>query len=142
MVEMNLRVSAQKVQSALDGFGLRLEVIELSESTLTSREAAAAIGCQVRQIAKSIVFQTVTSMRPILVIASGPNRIAEAFIAERVGETIKKADADFVQQRTGFIIGGVPPVGHSEHLETYIDQDLLRYRRFGQLQVIHMLFFD
>jgi prolyl-tRNA editing enzyme YbaK/EbsC (Cys-tRNA(Pro) deacylase) len=125
---MNLSPSAQKVQSALDKYGIQLEVVELSDSTRTSQEAAQAIGCQVGQIAKSIVFQTVTSNRPILVIASGSNRVSEALIAERVGEIIKKADAEFVQLRTGFVIGGVPPLGHAEHLETYIDQDLLQYK--------------
>lgn len=124
---MNRSTSAQKVQKALNSFGLKLEVVELSESTRTSAEAAQAIGCQVAQIAKSIVFQTVNSDRPILVIASGPNRVSEIFIAEKVGEMIKKADADFVLQRTGFVIGGVPPIGHTEHLDTYIDQDLLQY---------------
>ncbi len=124
---MSLSPSAQKVQSALDAFGLRLEVMELSDSTRTSAEAAQAIGCQVGQIAKSIVFRTVSSNRPILVIASGPNRVSETLIAERVGESIQKADANFVQQRTGFVIGGVPPVGHTEALETYIDQDLLQF---------------
>ncbi len=124
---MNLSPSAQKVQSALDAFGLHLEVVELSDSTRTSQEAANAIGCQVGQIAKSIIFQAVSSQRPILVIASGPNRVSEALIEERVGDKIKKADADFVLQRTGFVIGGVPPLGHITPLETYIDEDLLQY---------------
>lgn len=124
---MSLSTNAQKIQDALNAFGLKLEVIELSDSTRTSQEAAQAIGCQVGQIAKSIVFQTISSQRPVLVIASGPNRINESLIAQRVGEMVKKADADFVLKRTGFVIGGVPPLGHAEHLETYIDQDLLQY---------------
>ena len=124
---MSLSTSARKVQAVLDEFGIQLVVVELSNSTRTSAEAAMAIGCQVSQIAKSIVFRTLNSQRPILVIASGPNRVNEALIAGRVGEMIIKADADFVEQRTGFVIGGVPPVGHDEKLETYIDQDLLKY---------------
>jgi prolyl-tRNA editing enzyme YbaK/EbsC (Cys-tRNA(Pro) deacylase) len=124
---MKLSASAQKVQSALDVFGIQLEVLELAESTRTSSEAAQAIGCQVGQIAKSIVFQTSESHRPILVIASGINRVSESLIAEQVGETIKKADADYVLQHTGFVIGGVPPVGHLEPLRAYIDQDLMRF---------------
>jgi prolyl-tRNA editing enzyme YbaK/EbsC (Cys-tRNA(Pro) deacylase) len=124
---MKLSASAQKVQSALDVFGIQLEVLELAESTRTSSEAAQAIGCQVRQIAKSIVFQTSESHRPILVIASGINRVSESLIAEQVGETIKKADADYVLQHTGFVIGGVPPVGHLEPLRAYIDQDLMQF---------------
>lgn len=124
---MNLSSSALKVQQALHAIGMQLEVIELPDSTRTSLEAAQALGCQVGQIAKSIIFQALTSHRPILVIASGSNRVNEKVIAELIGEAIRKADADFVRQRTGFVIGGVPPLGHTERLETFIDQDLLQY---------------
>ena len=124
---MSLSSSALKVQQALDAIGFRLEVVELPDSTRTSAEAAQAVGCQVGQIAKSIIFKALTSDRPVLVIASGPNRVNEKVIGELIGEPIGKADADFVRQRTGFVIGGVPPVGHSERLETFIDQDLLQY---------------
>ena len=124
---MDLSSSAQKVQQALDALGIKLEVVELPDSTRTSAEAAQAIGCQVGQIAKSIVFKALTSDRPVLVIASGPNRINEMVIGELIGEPIGKADADFVRQQTGFVIGGVPPVGHTERLETFIDQDLFQY---------------
>ncbi len=124
---MSLSSSAQKVQQALSALGLRLEVIELPASTRTSQEAAQALGCQVGQIAKSIVFQALTSHRPILVIASGANRVNERLIGELIGEKIGKADADFVRNRTGFVIGGVPPLAHTEHLQTFIDQDLLQY---------------
>ena len=124
---MSLSQSALKVQKALNAFGLQLEVIELPASTRTSQEAAQAIGCQVGQIAKSIIFQALTSHRPVMVIASGPNRVNEDVIEVLIGEAIGKADADFVHQRTGFVIGGVPPVGHIEHIETFIDQDLLQY---------------
>jgi prolyl-tRNA editing enzyme YbaK/EbsC (Cys-tRNA(Pro) deacylase) len=124
---MILSSSALKVQQALDAIGMHLEVVELPASTRTSLEAAQAVGCQVGQIAKSIVFQALTSQRPILVITSGPNRVNEKLIAELIGEELGKADADFVRQRTGYVIGGVPPVGHTERLETFIDQDLLQY---------------
>jgi len=127
VVMMNLSSSALKVQHALNAIGMQLEVIELPDSTRTSLEAAQALGCQVGQIAKSVIFQALTSHRPILVIASGSNRVNEKVIAELIGEDIGKADADFVRQRTGFVIGGVPPVGHTECLETFIDQDLLQY---------------
>ena len=125
---MNLSSSALKVQQALNAIGMQLDVIALPDSTRTSQEAAQALGCQVGQIAKSIIFQAITSHRPILVIASGSNRVNEKVIAELIGEAIGKADADFVRKRTGFVIGGVPPLGHSECLETFIDQDLLQYR--------------
>jgi prolyl-tRNA editing enzyme YbaK/EbsC (Cys-tRNA(Pro) deacylase) len=124
---MNLSPSALKVQLALNAIGMSLEVIELPDSTRTSLEAAQALGCQVGQIAKSIVFQAIPSENPVLVIASGSNRVNEKVIAELVGEAIGKADADFVRLRTGFVIGGVPPLGHSERLQTFIDRDLLQF---------------
>ncbi len=124
---MTLSPSALKVQQALHAFGLQLNVVELPASTRTSQEAAQALGCQVGQIAKSIVFQAITSQRPILVIASGTNRVNERVISGMVGEEIGKADADFVRSRTGFVIGGVPPLGHAEPIETFIDSDLFQY---------------
>ena len=125
---MNLSSTALKVQQALNAIGMQLEVIELPDSTRTSQEAAQALGCQVGQIAKSIIFQALTSHRPILVIASGSNRVNEKVMTGLIWEVIGKADADFVRSRTGFVIGGVPPLGHAECLETFIDQDLLQYR--------------
>ena len=124
---MSLSQSARKVQQALIASGLQLEVIELPASTRTSQEAAQAIGCQVGQIAKSIIFQSCTTHRPVMVIASGPNRINETVITEQLGEPVRKADADFVRQQTGFVIGGVPPVGLASTLPTFIDQDLMPY---------------
>ncbi len=123
-----LSTSAQKVQDTLTerGFGT-MQVMELPASTRTSAEAAAAIGCSVAQIAKSLVFRGVQSGEPVLVIASGVNRVNEARIAAVLGEPIAKADADFVRAQTGFVIGGVPPVGHSRPLRTFIDQDLRQY---------------
>jgi len=138
---MDLSSSAQKVQQALDALGIKLEVVELPDSTRTSAEAAQAIGCQVGQIAKSIVFKALTSDRPVLVIASGPNRINEKVIGELIGEPIGKADADFVRQRTGFVIGGVPPVGHTERLETFLDQDLFQYAEiWAAAGTVHAVF--
>ena len=124
---MSLSSSALKVQQALNAIGMHLEVVELPSSTRTSQEAAQAVGCQVGQIAKSIVFQTLASRKAVLVIASGPNRVDEVVLSGLVGEAIGKADADFVRQRTGFVIGGVPPLGHTGPLQTFIDQDLLQY---------------
>jgi prolyl-tRNA editing enzyme YbaK/EbsC (Cys-tRNA(Pro) deacylase) len=123
-----LSKSAGKVQAALREMGVELVVTELPGSTRTAAEAAQAIGCQVGQIAKSIVFQAASSGRPVLVVASGSNRVNEVSLAGRIGENIKKADPEFVLQHTGFVIGGVPPVGHSERIETFIDQDLLQYK--------------
>ncbi len=121
-----LSPSAQKVQDALNQYGLQLEVVELPASTRSAVEAAQAIGCRVEQIAKSLVFRSEQTGQPVLVIASGPNRVNEKRIAEALGEGIGKADADFVRSQTGFVIGGVPPVGHSQRLKTFIDTDLLK----------------
>ncbi len=123
-----LSPSAQKVQDALDAFGIQLKVLELPASTRSAVEAAQAIGCSVGQIAKSLIFRGAHSGQPVLVITSGANRVDEKRIAAQAGEPIGKADADFVRQRTGFVIGGVPPVGHAERLRTFIDQDLLQYQ--------------
>lgn len=122
-----LSSSTQKVQNTLRALGLNNEVRELPATTKSAAEAATAIGCQVAQIAKSLVFKTRTSGKPILVIASGVNRVNEKKISGFLGEPIERADADFVHEKTGFAIGGVPPVGHSEKLQTFIDKDLLQY---------------
>lgn len=124
----SLSPSAQKVQDALVALGFEAcEVIELPDSTRTAVEAAAAIGCTVEQIVKSLVFKGRQTDRPVLVVASGPNRVNTGTITALVGEPVDKPDADYVRARTGFVIGGVPPVGHSESLVTFIDQDLLQY---------------
>lgn len=118
--------AAQKVQDALSLLGFNNEVVELSQSTRSAAEAAAAVGCEVGQIAKSLIFRC-RSGAPVLVIASGANRVDERLLAEAVGEPIQRATPEFVRQHTGFAIGGVPPVGHPEKIETLVDIDLLEY---------------
>lgn len=120
-----LSPSAQRIQAALHARGKNLEVVELPQSTRTAAEAAAAIGCTVAQIAKSIVFRQVDSGLPVLVVASGINRVSEAKVAALLGSPIAKADANFVRERTGFVIGGIPPLGHAEAITTLLDEDLL-----------------
>lgn len=122
-----LSPSARRVQEALLPFGREFVVVELPASTRTARDAATAVACDVAQIAKALVFRTKETNRPVLVIASGANRVNEARLAELVGEAVVKADADFVRERTGFAIGGVPPLGHTEVLFTLIDEDLQRF---------------
>lgn len=117
--------SIERVVAALAKLGINAEVRELPESTRSAADAARAIGCDVGQIAKSIVFRGATSNRAILVIASGANYISESKIAAAVGEPVEKADAAFVRERTGFVIGGVPPVGHGCGVRTLIDEFLL-----------------
>lgn len=122
---MPLSPSAQKVQDALAAAGLANQVVELAASTRSSAEAAKAVGTTVAQIAKSLIFRAQPSGRPVLVIASGVNRVDEKKLATLLGERIDRPDADYVRDRTGFAIGGVPPLGHPVRLATYIDRDLL-----------------
>ena len=122
-----LSPSAAKVQAALEARGFSFEVRELDQSTRTAAEAASAIGCDVAQIAKSILFRGRDSGRPVLVVASGVNRVDEKAVATLLGEKLGKADADFVRRETGFVIGGVPPVGHDRPIATYIDEDILAF---------------
>ena len=119
--------SARRVQDVLRAKGFGFEVVELPQSTRSAAEAAQAVGCRVEQIAKSLVFRAIESGRPVLVIASGANRVNERRLGELIGERVGKADADFVREATGFAIGGVPPVGHAQPVETLIDEDLLRH---------------
>ncbi len=121
-----LRPAAVRVRQILADMGLVAEVLEFAESTRTSAEAAAQIGCSVGQIAKSLVFRAKTSNRPVLVIASGVNRVNEKAIEALLGEKIGKADAEFVREKTGYAIGGVAPVGHTIAPVTFIDDDLLK----------------
>jgi prolyl-tRNA editing enzyme YbaK/EbsC (Cys-tRNA(Pro) deacylase) len=124
---ITLSPSPQKVQEALKALGFTNQVVELQSTTRTSADAAQAVGCTVEQIAKSIVFQGKQTHKPILVIASGPNRVNEIRIEEFISEPLGKADADYVRKHTGFVIGGVPPLGHLEQLEIFVDEDLLQY---------------
>lgn len=119
--------STQKVQDALQALGYTSRVVELSDSTRTAQEAAHAIGCQVGQIVKSLIFRSKYSGTPFLVVASGSNRVNEQRLSDLVSEPIEKADAEFVRQHTGFAVGGVPPLGHVEQLKTFIDEDVLQY---------------
>jgi prolyl-tRNA editing enzyme YbaK/EbsC (Cys-tRNA(Pro) deacylase) len=127
MMSIELKASAQRVQTALHERGFTNQVIELPGSTRSAAEAAAAIGCTVSQIAKSLLFQGATSGRALLVIASGSNRVDEQRAAALFGEPLHKPKADFVREQTGFVIGGVPPIGHNQPLSTLIDEDLLQY---------------
>ena len=124
---IELSASARKVQQALASLGFSPEVVELPNSTRTAVEAAQAVGCEVGQIVKSIVFKGLRSQQPVMVAASGSNRVKEKRIASLIDEPVGKADADFVRQHTGFVIGGVPPVGHAQPLQIFVDEDLMQY---------------
>jgi prolyl-tRNA editing enzyme YbaK/EbsC (Cys-tRNA(Pro) deacylase) len=124
---MPLNASAQKVQDALNVFGGEHCVIEFAESARTAADAAQAIGCDVAQIAKSLVFRAATSNLAVLVITCGINRVDEKRVAEIIGEPIVRADASFVRDKTGFAIGGVPPIAHKSPSRVLIDRDLLQF---------------
>jgi prolyl-tRNA editing enzyme YbaK/EbsC (Cys-tRNA(Pro) deacylase) len=125
---IQLSPSAQKIQNLLNSLGYGYTVIEHSESTRTAQEAADRAGCELGQIVKSLIFRGKTSGKPILVLTSGSNRVDEKRISGYAGETISRADADFVRTVTGFAIGGVPPIGHAKKMETYLDEDFLSYQ--------------
>jgi prolyl-tRNA editing enzyme YbaK/EbsC (Cys-tRNA(Pro) deacylase) len=124
-----LPASSLRVQDALAERGVHSEIVYLERAARTSAEAAAAVGCRVDQIAKSLVFRGASSGRPLLVIASGANRVDEARVGGVVGEPLGKADADFVRAHTGFAIGGVAPLAHPAPLTTLIDEHLLKWDR-------------
>jgi Cys-tRNA(Pro) deacylase len=122
-----LKSSAQSVQEALQGHGLNCEVLQMQNTTRSAEDAALAVGCEVGQIVKSLVFEGKQSHQPVLVVTSGANRVNEKTIAQYLAESIKMANPEFVREMTGFAIGGVPPVGHRHPLKIFIDEDLLQY---------------
>ncbi len=121
-----LSPAAERVQELLREAGSEARVRQLPMTARTAADAAAAIGCTVAQIAKSLVFRA-RSGKPVLVIASGANRVDEGKIAAALGEPIGKADASFVRDTTGYAIGGVAPIGHATPPRIFIDQDLRQH---------------
>lgn len=119
--------TALRTAQLLREAGVDAQVVEFEQPTRTSAEAAAAIGCSVGEIAKSVVFRGKTSGLAVVVVASGGNRVSEAKVAEMLGEPLTRADADFVRAATGYVIGGVAPIGHSQPVKLLLDQDLQRF---------------
>lgn len=122
-----MSTAVDRVRQALETLGLPVAVTEFDQSTATSQQAADTLGVPVATIVKSLVF--LAGDQPILVLASGANRVDTGKLAQATGAKIKKADADRVRAATGFAIGGVPPVGHVTPLSTFIDRDLMQYDR-------------
>lgn len=118
-----------RVARLLEAAGVPAEVVEFEHPTRTSAEAAAAIGCSVAEIAKSVVFRGQQSGRAVIVVASGANRVSESRVADSVGEALGRADAAFVRAQTGYVIGGVAPIGHAEPATLLLDEDLRRFER-------------
>jgi len=119
--------SARRVQAALRELGLDAQVVELADSTRTASEAAAAVGCELGAIVKSLVFRGAESGKPVLALVSGDRRADEGALARALGEPVERADADWVRDVTGYAFGGVPPVGHPAPVRTLIDDGLLRF---------------
>ena len=107
--------------------GLDISVELISGSTRTAEEAASACGCAVGQIVKSLIFQGAESNAPYLLLVSGANRVNEKNVVSSIGEKLKRPDADYVRDVTGYAIGGIPPLAHKTPLKTYFDEDLLAF---------------
>ncbi len=121
-----MKASIQRVADALEQLGINVEITEFAESTRTAEEAAAAVNSTLGQIVKSLVF--LAGEQPVLALVSGTNRVDTEKLAAMAGGPIKRANADIAREATGFSIGGVPPVGHTTPLPTYLDRDLLQYQ--------------
>lgn len=118
---------SQVIQNKLKALGHPNEIVELTDSARTAQQAADALGCDIAQIAKSIIFRLKSTDEALLIVASGINRINEKSIAQQLNDKLGKADAEFVRKSTGFVIGGVPPLGHATPILTLIDEDLFQY---------------
>ncbi len=117
--------NALRIQQLLADAGLgHRQVVEFDQPTRTSAEAAAAIGCSVAEIAKSVVFRRKVDGQAVVVVASGDNRVCEKKVKALVGSAIARADADFVREATGYVIGGVSPLGHAQPVQLLLDADL------------------
>lgn len=119
--------SARRVEEAVGALGLAARIVCHKVSSRTAEDAAAACGCDVGQIIKSMIFQGKQSQEAYLILVSGKNRVNEKAVAKLLGEPLVRPDASFVREVTGYAIGGVPPVGHATPLATYLDEDLMAY---------------
>ncbi|MBI9048850.1 MAG: YbaK/EbsC family protein [Anaerolineaceae bacterium] len=119
--------SSERVYRALTDMGFEGEILELQESTRTAVEAAEAAGCELGQIVKSLIFKLEPAGEAVLVLVSGANRVHEKRLGRLLGGKLKRAEADFVREVTGYAIGGIPPVAHVEGIRTYLDEDLQQY---------------
>jgi len=121
-----LSAKALRFQAVLDEHAPGSRVVEFRQSARTAQEAADAIGCELNQIVKSLVFRSADD-RALLVLTAGGNRVDEAVIADTLGAGARMGDAAFVREHTGYAIGGVPPFGHPRRIDTLVDEDLLSY---------------
>lgn len=120
-----MKEAVVRVVEALEAAGVQTQVTEFAESTRTAEDAAAAVGCTIGQIVKSLVF--LAGETPILALVSGANQADTDRLAKAAGAPISRASAAIVREATGYAIGGVPPLGHATRLRTYLDRNLLQY---------------
>jgi prolyl-tRNA editing enzyme YbaK/EbsC (Cys-tRNA(Pro) deacylase) len=120
-----LPAAAKRVQDALLDLGVQTSVVVVADSARTAAQAAAAVGAEVGQIVKSLVF--LVDDAPALVLVSGSNRLDTTKLAALAHGKVERADADLVRLATGFAIGGVPPIAHARPLPVWCDADLLRF---------------
>ena len=119
--------SLRRVQSALQEAGLSVEIRETDDSARTAEGAAAAVGCTVDQIAKSIIFRGEDTGHVVLFLTAGGNRVDAGKAAALAGEPLSRAGIEVVRQVTGFAIGGVAPLGHLTPLPAFLDPRLLDF---------------
>ena len=120
--------SVERVRGALARAGLEAQIVELPGAARTAQAAADFLGCSVAQIANSLVFRAQASDSAVLVMSSGAKRVDVARLTSVLSEPVGKADADFVRTRTGFAIGGVPPVGHTDVRKILVEKSLAAHR--------------
>jgi prolyl-tRNA editing enzyme YbaK/EbsC (Cys-tRNA(Pro) deacylase) len=119
--------SVKRVARALAEAGIETEILEMPDSTRTAAEAAAAVGCTLDQIAKSIVFRAEDHGTAVLFVTAGGNKVDAGKASALAGETLGKADAGLIRSQTGFVIGGVAPVGHLAPIRAWFDPRLLDF---------------
>lgn len=138
-----LHQSAEKFQRRLEEFGHTHQVVQYNEGMGTVEEAAQVIGCEVGQIAKSVIFRLKDSKEALVAVTSGKNKVNKMVIELLTGEDIEKAESDLVERATGYAIDGVPPVFHDYPLITFIDEDLMEYNEIwgvaGNAQAVFQL---
>lgn len=119
------RGASERFTAAATDLGLVPEILRFPEGTRTAEQAAVAVGCELGQIVKSLVF--LCDGEPVLALTSGANQVDTGRLGTLLGGKVSRADADGVRGATGYAIGGTPPFGHARPLRTVLDRDLLGY---------------
>jgi prolyl-tRNA editing enzyme YbaK/EbsC (Cys-tRNA(Pro) deacylase) len=122
-----MKPANERVGKYLDQFGITFDIHILSDAVRTAKLAAEALGCDVGQIANSLIFRDVDSDRPVLIMCAGDHRVDLLKVKAQTGIDLGKADAEFVRRQTGFAIGGVPPVAHANPVRCLLDASLQRH---------------